>query len=205
MPAKRLKIRRRGRQAIDPVTDHIYGIGVDSGVRERRHFDGWFGAANAEPEDGMPNILGPDDVGVVVAQQREGRGGIDNALIFQAGVVAGIVVANAAGTMALGAVGIQVGAGAFFEGGGGIHQGGKLRITCNDGFIDGGAEQTEPVQGADLVVGHAGGGIGEAPVELTRINAENIAGNMRVTPPSALKANASALLDGWSSHLPAMI
>ena len=91
------------------------GVGVNQVARERRHLDGRVNTVHPVIKNGTPDILRRDNVGVVVTQVAN-HGGIDDVLIGQRRVVASVEGgASPAWLMALGAIGVQVGAGALFE------------------------------------------------------------------------------------------
>ena len=76
--------------------------------------------------------------------------------------------------MALGAVGIQVGAGAFLERGREIGEGGKLLKVGDGRLVKCRIEQAELVQSAQLVIGHAGRRIRLAAIQLPGIDPQHV-------------------------------
>ena len=82
--------------------------------------------------------------------------------------------------MALGTVGIQIGAGAFLQRGAEVSQGRKLGKSIDARFVKGGIEQSDPIQCSELVIGHSGGWIGEVAIELAGLDPEHIIGGRRM-------------------------
>jgi hypothetical protein len=83
-------------------------------------------------------------MGVVSAQIAFGRNDVDDVLIGQGRVIAGIKGdARPAGAMALGAVGVEVRAGALIQGGVEIGEGGEMGEVGDGGLVEGGIEQAD--------------------------------------------------------------
>ena len=78
--------------------------------------------------------------------------------------------------MTLRAIGIQIRAGALLQRSAQIGQRRKLRKTADASFIKGRIEQPQPVQGAELIVGHSRARISKIAVELPRLDSQHVAG-----------------------------
>jgi len=174
--------RERGRagETIDPRGNHGDGVGINE-IAEVGHLNFIVRRVDTRQQHGTPRILGLEHAGVVHAQ-RERRGKIGEVLVGEWRVVARVERgAGPAGLMTLHAVGFQVRARPFFERGAQIGERGELEIIGDAGFVDGGIKQTKIIQRAELVVGHAGGGIIQRAVQLARVDAEHIIRDGRVT------------------------
>ena len=160
-------------QVVNPLANNLRGAGINQVMRERGHFHGGICCDEALIQDGLTNVARAYDMRVGQAQ-RHRRWRVDYPLFRQRCVIAGIIIADSARPMTLGAVGIEIGAHALFERNFRVRQMGKLREDAYVGFVDGGAEHSQAVQGADLVIGNAGGRVSKIAVELTRVDAENV-------------------------------
>src|ERR1039457_602382 len=112
--------------------------------------------------------------------ERDRRRCVDDVLVRWRRVVAGVKITDAAWPMAMGAVDIQIGAHAIFERGVRIRDCSEFWKTGDARLVNGGAEKSEPVQSADLIVGFAGGGISETAIKLAGVDTENIPCRRRV-------------------------
>lgn len=160
--------------AVDPGGDGVDGVGVDEIPGEGRHLE-ISCAIDACVEDGFGNIAGTHDSRSGIA---EGifHGSVHEALISEGCAEAGIEIASdAVGAVALGAIGIQVGANAQIERGICILHADEVREVYEIGFILGRCEQIEVIPGAKLVVSDAGCGVSQFSVQLPRIDAEDAA------------------------------
>ncbi len=96
--------------------------------------------------------------------------------------------------MALGAVGVQIGAGALNQRDIRIGHAVKLLISGDGRFVERGIEHAQPVQGAKLVVGDTSGRISVGPVELARVEAQNITGHRRMARQAILRTRIVPIL-----------
>ena len=158
----------------DPGLDEGNAIGVGDGGGEGRHLAGAAGAEALE-QDGKFGVSGHDHAVGVVAE-RVVEGAVEDSGEVERGGVAGVPSCGAgtAGQVAGGAIDLEVGAGAEFEGGGKAGFG-----SGADGSVRGERE------GAGGRVGEiAGGGeggqlvdaVGAGPVELGGVEAEGPTG-----------------------------
>ena len=69
-----------------------------------------------------------------------------------------------------------------------IRQRGKLCVIADVRLVDGRVEKAEAIQGAQLVVGVAGGGISQVAIELAGIDAEDVIGDGRVASQAIRRA-----------------
>jgi hypothetical protein len=179
---------RRAGKTVHPSGDGGHAVSVDEVAREGRHFRCRVGRVHTLPDHGPPDVVGLDDAGIV-KPKRMTRRIVSDVLTGQRGVVAGVEGnAGAAGLVALGAVGIQVGTSALLRGGRQIVDRGELLHAGDGSLVEGWIEQTQLVERAQLVISHAGGRIGLGSVQLPGAHAEHVIGHRRVAGQAVRRA-----------------
>jgi len=160
---------------LNPLGDGVDGVGVHHIAGEGRHLQ-VSGPVDAREQNGFREIARFDDAIVGETKGIRERA-VDEALRRERDAEARVeITGHAIGAMALGAIGVEIGAHAKLGWIIGVIDANEFGNVRDGGFVLIGAEQTNVIPSAQLIVRDARSGISQRAVELSRVDAEDAAG-----------------------------